>query len=130
MLALWIATLLSSSVVSLQEVSATEAWIQLPDAGETTALAYVVVKNPTMYDVYVVKAASSDVAEEIELRNGESVVKDITVSAYGSRRMKPDGFHLALKELKRTLEDGDSIPLTLTTDGNVKLRVQAVVRKE
>ena len=35
--------------------------------------------------------------------------------------MGPDGVHL--------LED-ESVPLTLMTDGNVKLRIQAVVRKE
>ena len=33
-------------------------------------------------------------------------------------------------ELKRPLQEDESVPLTLTTDGNVKLGIQAVVRKE
>ena len=116
-----------------QEATASDGWVQLPAAGETTATAFAVVRNPTMYDFYLVSAAS-DVAGKVEFRktgDGEAeTVRELTVPAYGKLTMGPDGVHLLLVELKRPLQEDESVPLTLTTDGNIKLRVQAVVRKE
>ena len=77
-----------------------------------------------MYDVYLVSAAS-DVAGKVEFRktgDGEAkAVPELTVPAYGKLTMGPDGVHLLLVELKRPLQEDESVPLTLTTDGNVKL---------
>ena len=116
-----------------QEVTVAEGWVKLPPAGETTASAFVVVGNPTMYDVYLVSAASN-VAGKVEFRkpgDGEAkAARELTVPAYGKLTMRPDGVHLLLVDLKRLLQEDESVPLTLTTDGNVKLRIQAVVRKE
>jgi len=121
---------LLTSTLSAQDVSVADAFIQLPEAESTSARAVVVVKNPTMYDVYLISAVSSDVAGKIEFRRGGETVKEISVAAYGSLKMKPDGVHLRLVDLKRPLELDEKIRLTLTTDGGVKLRVQAVVRDE
>lgn len=105
----------------------------MPSVGESSAKAFVVVKNPTMYDVYVV-SASSEVAGEVELRrteDGESAaVREMTVPAYGSVSMGPDGLHLLLKDLKRPLKAGESVPLSLKTDGALTLEARAVVREE
>ncbi len=94
-----------------QEATASDGWVMLPAAGETTANAFAVVRNPTMYDVYLVSAAS-DVAGKVEFRktgDGEAkAVPGLTVPAYGKLTMGPDGVHL--------LED-ESVPLTLMTDG-------------
>ena len=116
-----------------QEATAADGWVQLPAAGETTTSAFAVVRNPTMYDVYLVSAAS-DVAGKVEFRkNGDGeakAVRELTVPAYGKLTMGPDGVHLLLVDLKRPLQVEQSVPLTLTTDGSVELRIQAVVRKE
>ena len=114
-----------------QEITVPEGWIELPADGATTASVFVVVKNPTMYDVYLVSAVS-EVAEKVELRQTvEGTAKnlrEITVPAYGSLKMKAGGVHLQLVGLERPLKEGETIRLTLTTDGAVKLRVQASVR--
>lgn len=116
-----------------QDVTAKEGWVALPAAGETTASAFAVIRNPTMYDIYLVSAVS-DVAGRVEFRkrsDGEAkAVAELTVPAYGKLTMGADGVHLLLVDLKRPLQEDESVPLTLTTDGNVKLRIQAVVRKE
>ena len=86
-----------------------------------------------MYDIYLVSAVS-DVAGKVEFRksgDGEAkAVAELTVPAYGKLTLRPEGVHLLLVDLKRPLQEDESVPLTLTTDGNVKLRIQAVVRKE
>lgn len=116
-----------------QEPTAAEGWVRLPAEGEARAAAFVVVKNPTMYDVYLVSAVS-EIAGEIEFREtsgGEAqAVPELTVPAYGKLTMGPDGAHLLLVDLKRPLEADESIPLTVTTDGGVKLTLKAVVRTE
>ena len=41
-----------------KEPSAVEAWVAAPAAGATSAAAYVEVNNPTMYDIFIVKATA------------------------------------------------------------------------
>jgi len=112
-------------------VTAADGWVQAPKAGETTAAAFAIVRNPTMYDVYVT-AAATDAAGSVELRQAApgtpgKVVKQLTVPAYESVSMGPAGMHLLLKDLKRPLKPGDTVSLTLTTDQGV-LKVAAVVK--
>ena len=117
-------------------ITASDARITLPAAGQTQAMAFVAVENPTMYAIYVT-SASADAAGKVELRDasqdGDAKLKPvefITVPAYGRVDMGPNGVHLSLLDLKRPLKEGDAIALTLMTDVDVTLKVQAVVRKE
>ena len=116
-----------------QEPTAKEGWVQLPESGETSAKAFALVKNPGMYDVYLV-SASSDVAGKVEFRRaGDSETKavgELTVPAYGKLSMGPDGVHVVLVDLKHSLKADESVSITLTTDSNVKIRIKATVRKE
>lgn len=128
----WImAVLLAAATVLAQDddPKASEAWVKLPSEGETSASVYAVVRNPGMYDVYLV-SATSEVAGKVELKDGGDGAKELTVPAYGKLTMKADGAHLVLIDLKRALEAGERVPLTITTDSSVKLRVRAVVRTE
>jgi periplasmic copper chaperone A len=115
-------------------VAASKGWVLAPAPGATTAQAFVVVENPTMYDVYVV-AATSDVSDEVQLREASASaaaqpVKEMTAPAYSSLEMKPDGVHLSLNKLKRPLKVGDTVTITLTTDGNAVLQVSAPVKAQ
>jgi copper(I)-binding protein len=125
-------TLLVTGSVSAQGQSPkiTEGWVALPSGGETSASAFGVIQNPTMYDVYLVSAAS-EVAGKVEFREGDSdESKEPVVPAYGKLTLKPEGAHIVLMELKHPLEEGESVPITITTDSSLKLRFKAVVRKE
>ena len=48
-------------------VAASSAWIKAPGTADGTATAFLVVDNPTMYDVYLVSAAT-ELAEEVRFR--------------------------------------------------------------
>jgi copper(I)-binding protein len=102
-------------------VVASEGWIQLPAAGETTARAFAVIDNPTMYDVYFVSAAA-DVAESVQFRQSgatgtaESAVKELTAPAYSKLELRPGAVHLLLSGLKRPLKAGETIPITMATE--------------
>lgn len=127
-----LAALLVASLVDQKVVSASKAWIKAPAAGETTATAFVVVDNPTMYDVYLM-SASTDVAGRAQFQKvvgGKAeTIESITAPAYDSVELKPDGNQILLMDLKRPLNPGDKILITLTTDGFITIEAEAEVRK-
>lgn len=114
--------------------SIVSAWVAVPAAGATATAAYVEVSNPTMYEIYVT-GASTDAAASVELRGpapngGEPpAVPEFAVPAYGSTTAAATAPHLRLVGLNRPLKAGDTVPLTLTTDGGVKMTVAAAVRQ-
>lgn len=134
-----IALLLTSAAgIAAQQktVSASQAWVKVPAGDQTLTEAFVVVDNPTMYDVFLI-AAATEAAGNIEFRDvsrpggaSAQVVKQVAVPAYESISMDPKGLHMVLSGLKRPLKDGDTIPLTLTTHEGSNMEVSATVKKE
>lgn len=127
--------ILATSALGAQKaLSAVRGWVRTPAADEKTATAFVFIENPTMYDVYVT-SATSDVAGAVTFQKAAADAKPepvefISVPAYGAVDMNMNGVSLLLKELKRPLKEGETIDLTLTTDGGVTLAVSAPVRSE
>lgn len=109
-------------------ITASDAWVT-ESAADGTAAAYVVIDNPTMYDVYVV-SATSDAAGKVELRDGGKPATVITVASFGSASLAAGGPFLQLSELKRPLKAGDTLTLTIETDGGVTLVTTAVVKAQ
>ena len=115
--------------------TATEGWIKLSATDAATASAFAVIDNPTMYDVYLV-SASSEIAGEILFGDASQAavaptpVKEVPAPAYGKVELKPDGVHLILKGLKRPLKAGETVALTLVTDGGVAIPVAAIVKTQ
>src|SRR5512134_809122 len=111
--------------------AASEAWVAEPAAGATTADAYAVVENPTMYEVFVV-SVTADVAGSAEIVDGPAdaakAVRELAVPSYGRAELKPGAVRIRLKDLKKPLKAGDSVALTLTTDGGVIIKVMAAVK--
>ena len=118
-----------------RRVTASDSRVKLPAAGETQAMAFVTIENPTMYEIYVV-SATAGAAGKVELRDGGQSgdargkpVEFISVPAYGRVDMGPGGPHLMLLDLKRPLAEGDKVALALATDNAGTLEVSAIVQK-
>ncbi|MBP7777668.1 MAG: copper chaperone PCu(A)C [Acidobacteria bacterium] len=113
--------------------AAVSAWVAAPAAGATSAVAYVEVSNPTMYEIYIT-GATSDAAPTVELLAGKTggaepaVVTEFPVPAYGGTAAADTAPHLRLVGVSRPLAPGDTVLLTLTTDGGATLKVAAPVR--
>lgn len=132
-LVLGLVLMAASSAPAQTAPSAVSAWVAVPAAGATVAAAYVEVKNPSMYDIYVV-SATSDVSASVELRdapkNGAepAVIKELAVPAFGSTDAAVTAPHLRLVGLTRPLAAGDTVALVLKTDTGDTLKVSATVR--
>ena len=121
-----------SMLASQAQPSASEAWVAAPAAGATSAVGYVSIDNPTMYEIYVV-GVSSEAAGSVEIVQGTpeapTVVKELAVASFGGVALKPGGMFLRLSGLKKPLAAGDQVPLVLTTDSGVTMKVTAEVRR-
>lgn len=114
------------------QMAATGAWVLEPVAGATATSAYAVIENPSMYEIYVM-SVTTDAAGAADVATGPpdavKPVPELSVPAYGQTELKPGGVHIRLTDLKRLLKEGDSVELTLTTDGGVTITVTAPVKK-
>ena len=95
---------------------------------------YGTLSNPTMYDAYV-ESATSD-AGKAELREGDpsaalgagKVVSNITIPSFGSVELKAGGPFVLVSDLKAQPKAGDTINVTLVTDGGVAIAVAATIK--
>jgi periplasmic copper chaperone A len=114
-----------------RSVRISKAWVTLPAGAAAPALAFAVVENGTMYDVYLVRA-ESDASGTLTLQEtagGKTgVVKEVMVPAFGQLEMSPTGVHLLLSTVKRPLKSGETIPLTLYLDDGTAITAEAVVK--
>lgn len=128
-----LALALGSSAPAQTGPSAVSAWVAAPAAGATWAAAYVELKNPSMYEVFVV-SATTDAAATVEFRAAAAgkadpaVVPELAVPAYGGVDAAVTAPHLRLIGLTRPLAAGDTVALTLKTDTGDTLQVSAAVR--
>lgn len=112
-------------------VTASDAWVKLPEAGAKSTVAFATVNNPGMYAIYLV-SGSTDVAGKVEFRDtgkGDAVQEDVTVPAYGDAYLTDKGVHLYLSDLKKELKEGDKVYLTLKTELGIPVEVEATVKK-
>ena len=95
---------------------------------------YATLSNPTMYDAYV-QSGTSD-AGKVELRDGDSSTapgagkpaSNITIPSFGSVELKAGGPFVLVSDLKTQPKAGDTITVTLQTDGGVAIAIAATIK--
>lgn len=116
-----------------------EAWAHtavLADAGASTSAAYMTIRNTGKVDDRLI-GASSDFAQFVELhtteeRNGVMMmapVKAITIPARGQAELKPGGLHVMFIKIKRGLNAGDKLTLTLEFEKSGKMQLEITARE-
>ena len=121
-----VVALLNVTTVAQPAITASDAWATVAAAGADGSV-YMVINNPTMYDIYVM-SATSDAAGKVELYSGDKPVANMTVASYGSLVLKAGGMFLRLSDVKRALTAGERITVTLMTDGGVEIVATAAVK--
>ena len=87
---------------------------------------YATLSNPTMYDAYVESGMSE--MGKVDLRDGDKHAATITIPSFGSVELKAGGPFVLITDLKGPPKAGDTIKLTLNTDGGAAIAVAAVVK--
>ena len=87
---------------------------------------YATLTNPTMYDAYVQSGLSD--AGKVELRDAGKATDNITIPSFGSVELKAGGPLVLVSELKGQLKAGDTITVTLKTDGGDAIAIAATIK--
>jgi hypothetical protein len=110
-------------------------WIRKPPPGLDTAAAYFTVKNLSKRAVFIVGVSSPLVAHamihETSTVDGQSRMRmrdRVTVPGGASVAFQPDGLHVMLTGLNKTLEVGDKVPLRLALEHGGAIDIVATVR--
>lgn len=118
------------------EIKVENPWIFAVPPGAADTAAFMTLVNTGTVAVRLT-GAEGDVARRLapmittreDGRLGMKDVSFIEVPAGGKAVLKPGGDHLMLYGLKKPLQTGDRVALTLTFDRGGKLPVEAVVSK-
>ena len=111
-------------------------YVRLMPPGIKTTGSFMLIRNDGNDDRRLVRA-DSPAARIVELHthlNENGVMKmravpHIEVKAHGQTELKPGSYHVMLIELKESLKEGDTVPITLRFDDGSSRTVLAPVRK-
>ena len=127
----------SSSLALAQSVTLVvqNPWIRKPPPGLETAAAYFTVKNLSQRAVFIVSVttplAAHAMVHETSTVDGQSRMRmrdRVPVPAGASVAFEPEGLHVMLTGLSKTLEVGDKVPLTLVLERGGSVDFVATVR--
>ncbi|MEO7156549.1 MAG: copper chaperone PCu(A)C [Vicinamibacterales bacterium] len=126
-----IALLLNLTLHAQAAPTASDASAAIVDGGVAI---YATLSNPTMYDVYV-QSGRSD-AGKVRLREGDpstplgagKPTSNITIPSFGVVELKAGGPFVLVSDLKTQAKVGDTITVTLETDGGVAIAIAATIK--
>ena len=126
-------TLLRTAVIATLLFVPLHAQAKDPSASDASAAivpdgvaVYATLNNPGMYDAYV-QSGTSD-AGKVELRDGAKPTSNILIPSFGAVELKAGGPFVLITGLKGQPKAGDTIKVTLNTDGGAALAIAAVVK--
>lgn len=118
-----------------QVAQVSNAWIREPPPGLDTAAVYFTVQNITKSPIVIVGVKSPVAAHamihETSTVEGQSRMRmrdKVIVPAQGLVAFAPEGLHVMLTGLTKTLAVGEKVPLTIEREQGDALNVVAVVR--
>lgn len=118
------------------DIEISDAYVRMVPPGTPTSGAFMTIKNSGNVDRKLVKA-ESPVSKLVELHNHTNdngvmkmrQVSEIDVKSKGQAELKPGSYHVMLIDLKQSLKEGDTVPITLTFDDGSTKKVDAPVKK-
>jgi copper(I)-binding protein len=131
----WLIPLLFLALPAWGQVSVEKPWSRATPPGAKVGAGFMQLRNAGAADRVV--GASSPLAGRVEMhvtvREGEVMkmreVKSFEVPAGGSFELKPGGAHLMLLDLKRPLQKGEKVPLTLRLEKGGELKMELSVEE-
>jgi len=120
-----------------QDILVSNAWVQAMPPSQTTTAAYMDIANNSAKEVVLV-SVSSDVAGSAEIHqmsdmNGMmnmAMTSYLRIPAQIKVTLQPGGFHIMLINLKKPLNIGDIVPITLRFEDGSGIVVNAEVKQQ
>ena len=132
---LLLSTATNAEPLAANNVIVRNPMVSLAATNNNQASISMVLNNKAENTNYVIIAATSSAAKQVQLgktiRHGKNMkaVKEIIVDADASRTLQADDLHIALIGLKQQLHAGDTVPVTLIFADGSYLDFRATVNK-
>ena len=116
----------SVSAVAAPVVSA--AWIKSTIPGSSVSAAYMQIKSATPLKLIKAESPAAGIVEihDMKMNDGVMEMKALDVMDIPANKavtLKPGGMHVMLMNVKKPINKGDKIPMTLTFEGANKKAV-------
>lgn len=110
-------------------------WSRPTPPGTPMGVGYMTISNTGSGDIKLIRAGTPRAGHvsihETSMHDGvmrmQPVKGGLTIPAGGTVELKPHSFHLMLEKLKSPLEEGETIPLTLSFEGAEDMEVELKV---
>jgi len=132
-----IAALVPAIAAAQVGVVVTNAWARATVTAQTVGGVYMDIRSNAPARLLSATSPVAGKSEIHQMRIEGGVMKmtaiaSVSLPAGKTVKLEPGGYHVMLMDLKRQLKAGDSVPLTLTFEGNDKTRhtveIKAAVR--
>ena len=120
-----------------KNIFVSNAWVQAMPPSQMVSAAYMTISNNSSKELIIV-SASSDIAGTAEIHQMSEMngmmkmakVQNLHVPAQGKVSLQPGGFHIMLINLKKPVNKGDIVSITLHFQDGGSIMVNADVRDE
>lgn len=124
-----------SQAADAEPLAVNAPYVRLVPPGTPTSAAFMNIRNPGNTDRKLLRVDSPS-AKAVELHNHINEngmmkmrqVREILIPAKGETALKPGSYHVMLIDLKQTLKEGESVPLTLTFDDGSSQKINAPIK--
>ena len=134
-----VVALLAARVAGAQPVvEINDAWVRATVPGQQVAGAYLTIRSARAAKLIGIESPVAKSAEIHSMSNTGGVMKmrkldGLALPAAERVRLEPGGNHIMLFEIKRQLQPGEKVPITLVIEEHGKrktVKVEAEVRRE
>jgi len=127
--------LASASAVAQQKIEVTNVWARATAPGQKVGGVYMDLRSAAPARLVAVSSSAAATVEihNMTMKNGIMrmfAVDGIDLPSGQTVKLAPGGYHVMLIDLKRPLAKGESVPVTLTIEGERKIRQIIEIKAE
>ncbi len=131
------ATQTEGANLNKKELTIEKAWARMPIGSNNNSAAYMKITNSSAQPVTILGASASKVANNVELHKSYvdeqgvsrmAALDKLVIPANTTVELSPNGIHIMLIDLKKTLEEKSEIEITLQIENGNPIKFKALVR--
>ncbi|MBN8512035.1 MAG: copper chaperone PCu(A)C [Rickettsiales bacterium] len=120
-----------------KELIIEKAWARKPIGSNNNSAAYMKITNSSAQPITILGATASNVANNVELHKSYvdeqgvsrmAALDKLVIPAHTTVELSPNGIHIMLIDLKKTLEEGSKIEITLQIENSNPIKFKALIR--
>ncbi len=137
LIGMWVNIGVAAASESKEQIVISSPWVRALPATQPNTAGYMKIKNNASQQ-RVLLSAESSVAEFVELHQmrrergmmSMNRVDQIVIPPKQLVELMPNGYHLMLINLKRSIKKGDAVPIVLHFDQGLDVTVEAIAGDE